>query len=278
MSTKRLICICKQADSHTTTQTCGNFCNNWSGQNTALVCKADRAWVEYSKTDPLNLCSCLFKHSVCLICCHRVIQYDLYLPTQSNCQCIKCTAERFPRVTSVQRGGKQKQTESPSATWGKNCEAIRPEERLEMRYEEERWQESSFSACFDRQRGRQWDIRGREGDGAWGRQQSSKVVPVWREKALCSLPVDRPVKLRRAQAHRPEGFTGLCSFLCGSSVSTTATIDPPAPACCPLRVQLHDWSQAVKGPPQHLTVKGCFCRKWIRGLQSNFHFPPQPKH
>lgn len=31
----------------------------------------------------------------------------------------------------------------------------------------------------------------------------------------------------RAQGHRPEGFTGLCSFLC---VSTTT--DPPIPACC----------------------------------------------
>lgn len=66
------------------------------------------------------------------------------------------------------------------------------------------------------------------------------MVPVWREKVLCFLSVDRPVKLRRAQGHRPEGFAGLCSFLYGSSVSTIATRDPPAPAWCPLQVQLHD--------------------------------------
>lgn len=68
--------------------------------------------------------------------------------------------------------------------------------------------------------------RGEKETGCGRDSTESEVVPVWREKALCSLPVDRLVKLRRAQDHRPEGFTGLCSFLCGSSVSTIATTDP----------------------------------------------------
>lgn len=126
---------------------------------------------------------------------------------------------------------------------------------------------------------RKWKKEGEKETGRGGDSRESEVVPVWREKALCSLSVDRPVKLRRAQGHRPEGFTGLCSFLCGSSVSTTATTDPPAPAWCPLPVQLHGWLQAMKAPPPcaHFTVNSYFYRKWIRGLQSHFHFPPQPK-
>lgn len=59
----------------------------------------------------------------------------------------------------------------------------------------------------------------------------SPAVPGWREKALCCLPVDRLVKSRRAQGCRPEGFTGLCSFLCGSSVS--AITGPPIPSGAP---------------------------------------------
>lgn len=59
----------------------------------------------------------------------------------------------------------------------------------------------------------------------------SQVVPAWREKALCCLPVDRLLKSRRAQGCRPEGFTGLCSFLCGSSMS--AITGPPIPVWCP---------------------------------------------
>lgn len=76
--------------------------------------------------------------------------------------------------------------------------------------------------------------------GCGGDSREREVVPAWREKALCSWSVDRLVKLRRAQGHRPEGFTGLCSFLCGSSVLTTATADPLAPAWCPLQLQRHD--------------------------------------
>lgn len=56
-------------------------------------------------------------------------------------------------------------------------------------------------------------------------------MPGWREKALCCLPVDRLVKSRRAQGCRPEGFTGLCSFLCGGSVS--AITGPPIPCLVP---------------------------------------------
>lgn len=56
-------------------------------------------------------------------------------------------------------------------------------------------------------------------------------MPGWREKALCCLPVDRLVKSRRAQGCRPEGFTGLCSFLCGGSVS--AITGPPIPRLVP---------------------------------------------
>ena len=91
------------------------------------------------------------------------------------------------------------------------------------------------------------DLTDREEDGgtqAWkteaeketGRGRDSResgAVPLWREKALCSLSVDRLVKLKRAQGHRPEGFTGLCSFLCGSSMSTAAITDPPIPVWCP---------------------------------------------
>lgn len=64
--------------------------------------------------------------------------------------------------------------------------------------------------------------------------EKGEMVPVWCEKALCSLSADRLVTLRRAQTQRPEGFTGLCFFLCGSSVSTAATADHPAPEWCPL--------------------------------------------
>lgn len=60
---------------------------------------------------------------------------------------------------------------------------------------------------------------GEKETGRGGDSRESEVVPVWREKALCCLSVDRLVKLRRAQGHRPEGFTGLCSFLRGSSVA-----------------------------------------------------------
>lgn len=61
----------------------------------------------------------------------------------------------------------------------------------------------------------------------------SRAVPGWREKALCCLPVDRLVKSRRAQGCRPEGFTGLCSFLCGGSVSAiTGPSDRPSGAPC----------------------------------------------
>lgn len=65
--------------------------------------------------------------------------------------------------------------------------------------------------------------------GCGGDSREREVVPVWREKALCLWSVDRLVKLRRAQGRRPEGFTGLCSFLYGGSVSTTATADPLLP-------------------------------------------------
>ena len=80
---------------------------------------------------------------------------------------------------------------------------------------------------------REKKTEGKKETGRGGDSRESEVVPVWREKALCSLSVDRPVELRRAQGHRPEGFTGLCSFLCGSSVSTPAAIDPPAPSLVP---------------------------------------------
>lgn len=112
-----------------------------------------------------------------------------------------------------------------------------PEERVETRYEEQGMQ----MALTDREEdGGTWERKkgGEKETGRGGDSGESEVVPVWREKALCCLSVDRLVKLRRAQGHRPEGFTGLCSFLCGSSVSTTT--DPPIPAWCPLRVQLHD--------------------------------------
>lgn len=131
-----------------------------------------------------------------------------------------------------------------------------------MRYEDKDDLSLASPPAFDRQRGRHWDTgkeeRKNEGEketGRGGDSRESEVVPVWREKALCSLSVDRPVKLRRAQGHRPEGFTGLCSFLCGSSMSTTATTDPPAPAWCPLRVQLHDRLYAMKGPAPKLYSK-----------------------
>lgn len=103
---------------------------------------------------------------------------------------------------------------------------------------------------FDRRRGKsgghrtEWK-REKRRQGVEETAEKGEVVPVWREKALCSLSVDRPV--RRAQGRRPEGFTGLCSFLCGSSVSTTATTDPPSPAWCSL--QVHHWLQSMTGPP-----------------------------
>ena len=59
---------------------------------------------------------------------------------------------------------------------------------------------------------------GEKETGCGGDREEGEVVPAWREKALCSRPVDRLVKLRKAQGQRPEGFTGLCSFLCRSSV------------------------------------------------------------
>lgn len=69
---------------------------------------------------------------------------------------------------------------------------------------------------------------GRGGDSGEG-----EVVPVWRENAPCSGAADGLLEPRRAQGHRPEGFTGLCSFLSGSSVSTTSTTDPPTPHMVP---------------------------------------------
>lgn len=69
--------------------------------------------------------------------------------------------------------------------------------------------------------------------GRGGDRREKEVVPVWRERILCPLSVDRPVKLRRAQSHRRGGFTGLCSFLCGSGVSTVASADPLAPCLVP---------------------------------------------
>lgn len=66
--------------------------------------------------------------------------------------------------------------------------------------------------------------------GCVGDSREREVVSAWCVKALRSWSFDRLVKLRRAQGYRPEGFTGIFSFLCGSSVSATATTDPLAPA------------------------------------------------
>lgn len=86
----------------------------------------------------------------------------------------------------------------------------------------------------DESKGKKQDRKdGGKETGCGGDSREREAVPAWREKALCSWSVDRLVKLRRAQGHRPEGFTGLCSFLCGSSVSAAATTDPLAPAWCP---------------------------------------------
>lgn len=103
------------------------------------------------------------------------------------------------------------------------------------------WQKDTGKKERLKERKKKRKKEGAKETGCGGDSRDREVVPVWREKALCFWSVDRPVKLRRAQGHRPEGFTGLCSFLCGSSVSTSAATDPPAPAWCPLWVQLHDW-------------------------------------
>ena len=64
------------------------------------------------------------------------------------------------------------------------------------------------------------------------RERRRKVEETgWREKALGCLPGDRLVKSRRAHGCRPEGFTGICSFRCGSSVS--AITGPPIPVWVP---------------------------------------------
>lgn len=106
-------------------------------------------------------------------------------------------------------------------------QAVRPEERLEMRYEEQGTVMPAFTnSGWPRDIGKK--ERGRKGDSG-----EREVVPVRREKAQCFWSADRPVKMRRAQGHRPEGFTGLCSFLCGSSVSTSAAYRPSCPCMVP---------------------------------------------
>lgn len=100
-----------------------------------------------------------------------------------------------------------------------------------------------FCCDFDGEDGNGSQDRNREGDQRC--EGDSQVVPAWREKTPCCLPVDRLLKSRRAQGCRPEGFTGLCSFLCGSSMS--AITGPPNNVWCPLRAQLHNF-----------TVKSCF--------------------
>lgn len=99
-----------------------------------------------------------------------------------------------------------------------------------------------FRCDFDGEDGNGSQDRNREGQRCEG---DSQVVPALREKTLCCLPVDRLLKSRRAQGCRPERFTGLCSFLCGSSMS--AITGPPNNVWCPLRAQLHNF-----------TVKSCF--------------------
>lgn len=111
-----------------------------------------------------------------------------------------------------------------------NFEKQQKEEKKRERKKEKMRERKKKRKKRERERKRK---KGKE-TGCGKDSSEREVVPVWREKALCFWSVDRPVRLRRAQGHRPEGFTGLCSFLCGSSVSTIAATDPPAPAWCPL--------------------------------------------
>lgn len=117
--------------------------------------KEERSWLEYYSKQQYKSIKSVYPLVQTFSLCNLLPQsntVDLYLQTQSNCQCIKYTAKHLPKVTYIQKGSKLKQTKSTAATRGKNCEAITPEERLEMRYEKQRWQESIFHLLWQTKR------------------------------------------------------------------------------------------------------------------------------
>ncbi|KAI9530727.1 hypothetical protein NQZ68_000218 [Dissostichus eleginoides] len=65
---------------------------------------------------------------------------------------------------------------------------------------------------------------GEKETGRGGDSRESEVVPVWREKALCSLPADRPVKLRRLRATDQRDLQGFAP-------SSVEAVILPSPHC-----------------------------------------------
>lgn len=149
-----------------------------------------------------------------------------------------------------------------------------------MRYEGENSFVSMHNLGKEHKRETGGKKRWKKGDRVWRRQQRRRSGACMAWESPVFVVCYRLVRLRKAQGHRPEGFTGLSFFLCGGSGCCTASTAPHASAWCPLRLKLHHWLLVMKRTHYHyhLCCKKPFKQRRNRGaLQSHFHFSLQCK-
>lgn len=196
------------------------------------------------------------------MCCKRV-----------NCHCVKCTPEHFFKVTQLAKGSQKNICNQGGKLWG-NYTRGKTGDEIWGTGNREDLSLASPPTLTGREEDSGTQERKNEGEkdtGRGGDGRESEVVPVWREKALCSLPADRPVKLRRLRATDQRDLQGFAP----SSVEAVCQPLPlqTLPAWCPLQEKLQNWLEDPL-PTTHLLFKSVSTANGSKLNKRHFHIPP----